>query len=82
MKYKITFKVLNIQKQRNNINFDKIDFRLKYIKKKKIIVLIEIKKHYQNNFENRKSLIIIEIINAVKKYFFIYNYYLKTRFNN
>jgi hypothetical protein len=40
------------------------------MKKQKIIVFIEIKKHYQINSENRKSLIIIEMINAVEEFFF------------
>jgi hypothetical protein len=38
------------------------------MKKQEIIVSIEIKKHYQINFENRKSLIIIEMISAVKEF--------------
>jgi hypothetical protein len=38
------------------------------MKKQKIIVFIEIKKHYQINSENRKSLIIIEMINAIEKF--------------
>jgi hypothetical protein len=38
------------------------------MKKQKIIVSIEIKKHYQVNFKNRKSLIIIEIINAIEEF--------------
>jgi hypothetical protein len=70
LKYKNTLKCLNIRKKRNIINFDENDFRLKCMKKQKIIVSIEIKKHYQVSFENRKSLIIIEMINVVKKYFF------------
>jgi hypothetical protein len=40
------------------------------MKKQEIIVFIEIKEHYQVNFENRKSLIIIEMINAVEGFFF------------
>jgi hypothetical protein len=40
------------------------------MKKQKIIVFIEIKKHYQVNLENRKSLIIIEMINAVEEFSF------------
>jgi hypothetical protein len=39
------------------------------MKKQEIIVFIEIRKHYQVNFENRKSLIIIEMINAVEEFF-------------
>jgi hypothetical protein len=38
------------------------------MKKQKIIVLIEIREHYQISSENRKSLIIIEMINAVEEF--------------
>jgi hypothetical protein len=38
--------------------------------KQKIIVFIEIKNHYQISSENRKSLIIIEIINAIEEFCF------------
>jgi hypothetical protein len=37
------------------------------MKKQEIIVFIEIKEHYQVSFKNRKSLIIIEMINAVEE---------------
>jgi hypothetical protein len=40
------------------------------MKKQEIIVSIEIRKHYQVSFENRKSLIIIEMINAVEEFSF------------
>jgi hypothetical protein len=70
LKYKNTLKALNIRKKRNIINFDESDFRSDCLKKQEIIVFIEIKKHYQVNFENRKSLIIIEMINAVEEFFF------------
>jgi hypothetical protein len=61
---------LNVRNRRNIINFDESDFRSRCLKKQKIIVFIEIKEHYQVNFENRKSLIIIEMINAVEEFFF------------
>jgi hypothetical protein len=38
------------------------------MKKQEIIVFIEIKEHYQVSFENRKSLIIIEMINAIEEF--------------
>ncbi len=60
---------MNIRKKRNIMNFDEIDFRSECMKKQKIIVFIKIKKHYQINFENRKSLIIIEMINAIEEFF-------------
>jgi hypothetical protein len=52
------------------MNFDEIDFRSECMKKQKIIVFIEIRKHYQISSENRKSLIIIEMINAVEEFSF------------
>jgi hypothetical protein len=61
---------LNIRKRRNIINFDESDFRSNCLKKQEIIVSIEIKEHYQVSFENRKSLIIIEMINAVEEFLF------------
>jgi hypothetical protein len=70
LKYKNTLRILNIRKRRNIINFDENDFRSECIKKQEIIVFIEIKEHYQVNSENRKSLIIIEMINAIKKFSF------------
>jgi hypothetical protein len=70
LKYKNTLKVLNVRNKRNIINFVKNDFRSKCMKKQKIIVFIKIKKHYQVNYENRKSLIIIEIINVIEEFFF------------
>jgi hypothetical protein len=39
------------------------------MKKQEIIVFIEIKEHYQVISENRKSLIIIEMINAIGEFF-------------
>ncbi len=40
------------------------------MKKQEIIVFIEIREHYQVSSENRKSLIIIEMINAVEEFLF------------
>jgi hypothetical protein len=40
------------------------------MKKQEIIVSIEIREHYQVSSENRKSLIIIEMINAVEEFSF------------
>ncbi len=70
LKYKNTLRILNIRRRRNIMNFDEIDFRSECMKKQKIIVSIEIRKHYQISSENRKSLIIIEMINAVEEFFF------------
>jgi hypothetical protein len=68
LKYKNTLRALNIRKRRNIINFDESDFRSNCLKKQEIIISIEIKKHYQVSSENRKSLIIIEMINAVEEF--------------
>jgi hypothetical protein len=38
------------------------------MKKQEIIVPIEIREHYQVSPENRKSLIIIEMINATEEF--------------
>ncbi len=62
--------MLNIRKRRNIINFDESDFRSECMKKQEIIVSIEIREHYQVSLENRKSLIIIEMINAVEEFLF------------
>jgi hypothetical protein len=40
------------------------------MKKQEIIVSIEIREHYQISSENRKSLIIIEMINAAEEFSF------------
>jgi hypothetical protein len=69
LKYKNTLRALNVRNRRNIINFDENDFRSEWLKKQEIIVSIEIRKHYQVNSENRKSLIIIEMINAVEEFF-------------
>ncbi len=61
---------MKIRKRRNIVNFDEIDFRSKCMKKQEIIVFIEIKEHYQISSENRKSLTIIEMINAVEEFSF------------
>jgi hypothetical protein len=52
------------------MNFDETGFRSECMKKQKIIVSIEIRKHYQVSSENRKSLIIIEMINAAEEFLF------------
>jgi hypothetical protein len=51
------------------VNFDEAGFRSGCMKKQEIIVSIEIREHYQVSSENRKSLIIIEMINAVGEFF-------------
>jgi hypothetical protein len=51
------------------MNFDEVDFFSGCMKKQEIIVSIEIREHYQISSENRKSLIIIEMINAAGEFF-------------
>jgi hypothetical protein len=70
LKYKNTLRALNVRNRRNIINFDESDFRSECLKKQEIIVFIEIRKHYQVSSENRKSLIIIEMINAAEEFLF------------
>ncbi len=67
-KYKKALKALNIRKRRNILNFDEAGFRIECMKKQEIIVLIEIREHYAISPENRKSMIIIEIVNAAEEY--------------
>ena len=62
--------MLKIRKRRNIINFDETDFRIKCMKKQKILMSLNIKKHYAINFENRKFVIVVETINVVDDYFF------------
>jgi hypothetical protein len=69
-KYKNALKSLNIRKRRNILNFDEVDFSSECMKSQEILVSIEIRKHYQISSKNRKWLIIIEMINAVKDYLF------------
>ncbi len=83
MKYKNALKALNIRKRRNFMNFDEIDFRIECTKKHKIIVSIEIKEHYLVSSENRKSMIIIEMVNAAKEYSLsLNNNHSEARFND
>ena len=54
----------------NLINFDKNDFCVKCMKRQKILILIEMKKLYAMNLENRKSCTIIEMINVTNNFSF------------
>ncbi len=67
-KYKNILIALNIRKRRNILNFDEVGFRTGCLKSQEIIVPIEIRKHYQISSDNRKSMIIIEMINAAGEY--------------
>jgi hypothetical protein len=58
----------SIRKRRNILNFDEAGFRSGCMKSQEILFSIEIRKHYQISPENRRSLIIIEMINAVEDY--------------
>lgn len=62
-------KTLNIRNKNNIINFDKNGFRINCFKKQKILMFENIHEFYSINFENRKSMNIIEIIDIAKKKF-------------
>jgi hypothetical protein len=57
-------------RRRNFVNFDENEFRIECSRKKQIIVFDDIKEFYSINFENRKLITIIEMINAVDNYLF------------
>jgi hypothetical protein len=55
--------------RRNLINFNEIEFRIDCSKEQKIIVFDDVQKFYEISSENRKSITIIEMINAIDDYF-------------
>jgi hypothetical protein len=67
-KYKNAFRELKIDR-RNLINFDETEFRIDCAKEQKIIVFADVQEFYEVSSENRKSITIIEMINAVDDYF-------------
>jgi hypothetical protein len=67
-KYKNILRELKIER-RNLINFDETEFRIDCSKEQKIIVSDDVQEFYEVNSENRKSVTIIEMINAVDDYF-------------
>ncbi len=54
--------------RRNLVNFDESGFRIGCLKKQEVLVPIEIKEHYAVSPENRRSLTIVESINAADDY--------------
>jgi hypothetical protein len=66
--YKKALKTLNIRSRRNIVNFDEAGFRVGCMKGQEIIVSLNINEHYHVSSENRKSIIIIEMINAADEY--------------
>jgi hypothetical protein len=66
--YKSTLIELKIRR-RNLINFDKTEVHVECSKNEDIIVFENTKKFYSIYFENRKSVTIVEMINAVNNYF-------------
>ena len=66
--YRQTFQILKIIDRKNIINFDKTEFRVKCLKRHDIFVSINVKKYYFLNSENKKSIIVIEMINVVDNY--------------
>jgi hypothetical protein len=66
-KYKNILRELKIQR-RNLINFDETGFRIDCSKEQEIIVSDDVQEFYEVSSENRKSVTIIEMINAVDDY--------------
>jgi hypothetical protein len=62
--YKNVLKTLNIRFKRNILNFDEAGFRVGCLKGDDILVPADVKEHYAVSPENRKSITIIEMINA------------------
>ncbi len=69
MSYVNVFKSLNIRSRRNILNFDETGFRIDCLKEEEILMSLNIKEIYAVNSDNRKSVIIYELINAVDDYF-------------
>ncbi len=67
-KYRDVLKALNIRKRLNIINFDESGFRIECSNDQEIIVFDDIKQFYAVSLENRKSMIIIETIDASDDY--------------
>ena len=67
-KYKNVLKALNIRKRSNIINFDESGFRIGCTRGQEIIVPRDIKRFYAVSPENRKSVTVIETINASGDY--------------
>ena len=61
-------KTLNIQKRRNIINFDETEIQIECMKNQKILISSDIKKFYAVSPENKKSIIVFEVINVVEHY--------------
>jgi hypothetical protein len=61
-------KALNIRNRRNILNFDETEFRIDCSKEEQILMSSNIKKVLAVSFDNRKSVIIFELINAVDDY--------------
>ncbi len=68
VQYKSVIKALKIRRRRNIINFDEAGFRLGCLKGKEIMVPLDIREHYAISPENRRSVTIIEMINAAGEY--------------
>ncbi len=50
------------------MNFDESEFRIDCSKEEKILMSMNVKKHYSISLNNRKSVTIIELINAADDY--------------
>lgn len=63
-RYRMELKALNIRTRRNVINFDEGGFRLGCLKGQEILVPTDMHQFYSTTPDNRKSVSIIEMINA------------------
>lgn len=55
---------MNIRSKRNILNFDEAGFRAGCSKKQEVLVPLDVDEYYAVRPENRKSITIIELINA------------------
>ena len=66
--YRQTFQILKIIDRKNIINFDETEFRVECLKKHDIFVSINVRKYYFLNSENKRFIIVIEMINVFDNY--------------
>ena len=60
--YRHALQSLRIIDRKNIINFDETKFQIKCIKKHNIFIFVNVKDFYSFNSENKKSMIVIEIM--------------------
>ena len=67
-RYRMELKTLNIRKRSNIINFDEGGFRIECLRSEEILVPADIYQLYSTSPDNRKSVSVIEMINAVSDF--------------